>query len=129
MTEKHNIVFTPSNIEQLYNGYYTPVCDIKETQEQIIIEIELPGFQSKDIIIEMGDGTIDIRGEYKEDSTQTPSYIRKERLKGKFKKSVPISTNTLTYDIKAILKDGLLTIEIPKPKEKNHSKKQKIALL
>ena len=129
MTEKHSIVFTPSNIEQLYNGYYTPVCDIKETYEQIIIEIELPGFQSKDIIIEMGDGTIDIRGEYKDDTNSNTTYIRRERLKGKFKKSVPISGAILTYDIKATLKDGLLTIEIPKPKQNNNSKKQKIALM
>lgn len=123
-----------SNIEQNFNGYYTPTTDIKETNEFIIIEIELPGVSSKDICIELGDSTLDVRGETREtreDSANTNNYtyIRKERVKGRFKKSINVTSILSPYDVKAIFKDGLLVIEIPKPKERNNLKKQKINLL
>jgi HSP20 family protein len=118
-------------IESMLNGYYTPITDVYETQECIVIDIELPGIKNDDIIIEIGNGTLDIRGEHIEPTMHRSlsiQKIRRERVFGKFKKSVMIPYDVSNHDIRASFKDGILTIEIPKPKQKMSNKKQKVRL-
>lgn len=124
-----DINLSPVVIAQHFNGYFTPIADVKENNDFIIVEIELPGVNPKDLLIELGDGTLDIRGEIKDDNINDIHYIRKERVRGKFKKSIPVHNFIGAFDIKAQFKEGLLIIEIPKPKDKNNSKKQKINIL
>jgi HSP20 family protein len=126
-----NGYLSPQNLEQLMNGYYTPLTDIKETVDYTIIEIELPGVSTKDIDVEIGNGTLDVRGQHNEDTRhrgEPLTIIRKERIYGKFKKTIPIERNISGHDVKASFKEGLLVIEIPKPKKTEITKKQKIKL-
>ena len=119
------------NIEQLFNGYYTPIADVKETKECTLVNIELPGVKNHDIIIEIGNGTLDVRGEHSEDKSHRSlplTSIRKERIFGKFKRSVNIPYDVSSNEIRASFKDGLLTVEIPKPKQRMNHKKQKVRL-
>lgn len=132
----NNILLSPNgthgyNLEQLMNGYYTPLTDIKETSEYMVIHIELPGVSIKDIDIEVGDGTLDVRGEHNEETkykNNTLTTIRKERIYGKFKKTIPIDSCVSGQDVRASFKEGLLIIEISKPKKHDNSKKQKVKL-
>lgn len=117
------------NVEQLFNGYYTPITDVKETTESLIIEVELPGVKNDDIVIEIGNGVLDIRGDHTQQTIhrQLPlKSIRKERIFGKFKKSVPISYDVSSSEVNASFRDGLLIVEIPKPKRRMSGKKQKV---
>ena len=119
------------SIEQLFNGYYTPITDVKETKEALVVEVELPGVKNNNITIEIGDGTLDIRGQHTQEKVHKLlplTYVRKERIFGKFKKSVPIAYDVSSSDIKASFRDGLLTIEISKPKQQISNKKQKVAV-
>ena len=119
------------NREQLFNGYYTPITDVYETEECLIVNVELPGVKNHDITIEIGDGTLDIRGNHSEIKVHRLlplKSIRKERIFGKFRKSVPIHYDVLSNEVRASFKDGLLTVEIPKPKQKMSHKKQKVRL-
>lgn len=124
--------FKSTNIEQLLNGYYTPITDVKETKDFILVDVELPGVNNHNITIEIGDGVLDIRGEHieEEEHRGLPTHsIRKERIFGKFKKTVPIQYDIASSDIKASFTNGLLSLEIPKPKQKMSQKKQKVRLL
>lgn len=121
-----------TNVEKLLNGYYTPTTDIKETKEYLIVEIELAGVHPDSITMEIGGGTLDIRGERNEEKihrSHSIKYKRKERIYGKFKKCIPIHSSVSSNKVRANFKNGLLTIEIPKPKEQDNTKKQKIRLL
>lgn len=48
------------NVEQILNGYYTQVCDIKETSDCTLVYIELPGVNNCDINIEIGEGALNV---------------------------------------------------------------------
>jgi len=118
-------------LESMLNGYYTPITDVYETQDCLIIDVELPGIKNHDITIEIGNGTLDIRGDHIECETHRSlpiQKIRRERVFGKFKKSVVIPYDVNSHEIRASFKDGLLTIEIPKPKQRTSNKKQKVRL-
>lgn len=118
--------------EKLFNGYYTPTTDVKETKDYFVVEIELPGVRSNDIIMEIGGGTLDIRGEHTEEKMhrlQHVKYTRKERVYGKFKKCIPISESISSNQVRATFRDGLLVIEISKPKQQSNTQKQKIKLI
>ena len=120
------------NMEKLMNGYYTPTTNIKETDEYLLIEIELPGVIPSEIHMEYGDGMLDVRGEHIETTiyrNQTIRFIRKERIYGKFKKSIQIGENINNSQIKASYRDGILLIEIPKIQNQQLTQKQKIKLL
>ena len=131
MSDKDQLLFNSMNMEQLFNGYYTPITDIHETQECLIINIELPGVKNNDIEIEIGDNTLDIRGDHSETKVHRLlplKSIRKERIFGKFRKSIQIQYDVSSNEVRASFKDGLLTIEVPKPKQRMSHKKQKVRL-
>jgi HSP20 family protein len=92
---------------------WTPPVDLYETGGAFVLTAELPGLQRDDIEIHAEESRIVIRGER---AGQVPceQYHRVERGHGRFSRAFllpePIDVEAVTAD----LKDGLLTITIPK---------------
>lgn len=102
---------------------WNPVADVYDKADHLVIKAELPGVDKKDIVIDVKDGVLTLSGERSYDNeTKEESYFRKERAYGKFERSFTLPTHVDAEKIKAEFKDGLLTIEIPKP-EKHRPKK------
>jgi HSP20 family protein len=80
----------------------------------------------KDIHVDVKDGVLTLCGErsYENEVTEG-SYHRKERAFGKFHRSFELPGGLDPKKIDANYKDGVLSIEIPKPEEK---KPRKIAV-
>ena len=92
---------------------WTPPVDLYETGGAFVLTAELPGLNRDDIEIHAEESRIVIRGER---AGQVPceQYHRVERGHGRFSRAFllpePIEVESVTAD----LKDGLLTITIPK---------------
>jgi HSP20 family protein len=92
---------------------WTPPVDLYETSGAFILTAELPGLNRNDIEIHAEESRIVIRGER---AGQVPceQYHRVERGHGRFSRAFllpePIDIEAVTAD----LKDGLLTVTIPK---------------
>ena len=92
---------------------WTPPVDLYETVSEFVLIAELPGLSRDDVEIHAEDGRIIIRGER---SSQVPceQYHRVERGHGRFSRGFalpePIAVDAITAD----LKDGILTVVIPK---------------
>ena len=92
---------------------WTPAVDLYETGGAFVLTAELPGLNRDDIEIHAEESRIVIRGER---AGQVPceQYHRVERGHGRFSRAFllpePIEVEAVTAD----LKDGLLTITIPK---------------
>jgi HSP20 family protein len=92
---------------------WTPLVDLYETSGAFVLAAELPGLNRNDIEIHAEESRIVIRGER---GGQVPceQYHRVERGHGRFSRAFllpePIDVEAVTAD----LKDGLLTITIPK---------------
>lgn len=92
---------------------WIPVVDMYETPEMFVVKAELPEVKEQDIHISAEGNTLRIKGERRL-QREGRSYYQVERAYGTFSRSFVLSTNVDRDKIKATLKDGILTIKIPK---------------
>ena len=112
-------VFTqPGSYDSDTMGAWRPAVDIVDTQEAILIFVEIPGVDKEEVAIEVKDNVLSIQGERVVDSSiGNGSYYRSERVFGKFGRSFALPAMVRTDNIKANFKNGVLKITIPKPEE------------
>ena len=97
---------------------WKPVVDIYAHDEKIVVKAELPGVDKKDINIDVKDHVLTLSGERSyENEVKDENYHHKERAYGKFSRSFRLPEGSDTDKIAAEYKDGVLTVEIPKPEE------------
>ena len=104
-------------------------ADIHETENEYKIEIELPGFNRKDIDIELKNGYLTVEASREIDSNDSENsnknYIRRERFYGSQARSLYVG-DIKREDISAHLDSGILHICFPKEKDNENSKKIEI---
>jgi len=97
---------------------WNPAVDVYEESDRFVIKAELPGLDRKDVEVDLNDRVLTLKGERSyENEVKEDGYYRKERAFGKFHRAFTLPANLNADEIKAEFKDGLLTINIPKPEE------------
>jgi len=94
-------------------GAWLPVADIEETDDAWIIEAELPGVDRKDVTVELRDSELIISGEIKQ-KERKGVLRRRTRRTGEFEYRVTLPGQTAAEEIDASLRDGVLTVRVPK---------------
>lgn len=95
-----------------------PAVNVSESEKAYTITAELPGIQEKDVEISITDNSIQIKGEKEVSNEEKQNgFISMERSYGSFYRSIPFSTPIEENKIKAVLKDGVLTVDVPKSPE------------
>ena len=104
---------------------WTPPVDLYETPAEFVLTAELPGMTRDEIEIQAEDGRIAIRGARSASAGRDipcEQYHRVERGHGRFSRAFalpePIDVDRVTAD----LKDGILTVTIPKAVERGTRK-------
>lgn len=97
-------------------------CDIYEKGGKVNIEVDVPGYDKKDIKIDVDDGILTIEATHQnEEDDEEKNYYRKERVFGSFKRQFTVG-NIDENEINAKFNNGVLTISFPK-EEKKETKK------
>ena len=99
-------------------------CDIYEKGGNVHIELDVPGFDKKDIKLDVEDGILTIeatKNEETEDKDEDRNYYRKERVYGTFRRQFNVG-NIGEDKINAKFNNGVLNISFPK-EEKKETKK------
>ena len=100
----------------------TPAVDIDETDKEMVITAELPGVSDKDVDVSVLGDVLTIKGEKKSEKEQKDgdsTYV--ERRFGSFARSVRLSFEVKDGQVDARFKDGVLTINMPKPTDMQRS--------
>lgn len=100
--------------------------DIMENKDAYVVEVDLPGFSKDDVTIEVEDNQLTIRAkreEIEETKDSENRFIRRERHFGEFVRQFYVD-NIDENRIEAKLKDGVLTIILPKRNDRNGKRKQ-----
>jgi len=107
---------------------FSPSMDISENEESFQIKADLPGFDPKNISVEVEDDGLVISGHYEaENEDKKKNYLRRERSCGSFSRKVNFPSNADLENVKCKSKDGTLKIVIPKrPESKKKSLKIEI---
>jgi HSP20 family protein len=102
---------------RLLSGW-TPVLDVYEDKENVIVKAELPGMKREEIEVSLHEGCLSISGERKaEEKHKDSEQYRSERYVGRFQRTVSLPTPVAGDKVKAQYKDGVLTITLPKTEE------------
>jgi len=97
---------------------FMPAVDVRETDDKVILEAELPGMDPKEVDIKLEGDLLTISGERKvEKEEKTKSYHRVERSYGNFQREIELPHGVDQDRIDATFKNGVLTIEIAKKEE------------
>ncbi|TVQ32740.1 MAG: Hsp20/alpha crystallin family protein [Phycisphaeraceae bacterium] len=91
-----------------------PALNAWETPESLMIEAELPGFRMEDLDISLLGDELTIRGVRTETQTEGLNFRRRERISGEFARTVTLPVEVDPDRVSASLRDGVLTIELPK---------------
>ncbi len=101
--------------------------DMIETDKEVIVRADLPGFKKQDLQVEATEKRILIHAKRKEERTERGKYFyRKERKSGEIRRVLDLPTEVKPEKSKLEFKDGVLEIKLPK---KEISKKKKFRLL
>lgn len=91
--------------------------DVKETDSDYEIKMNLPGIKKENVKAELKDGYLTIAASSDNSNNKKDSegkYIRRERYVGKFSRSFYIGEDVKQEDIKAKFEDGTLILSVPK---------------
>lgn len=91
--------------------------DIREKDNQYLLDMELPGFSRDDVHAELKDGYLTITAERevkKEENDEKGKYLRRERFSGTCKRSFYVGEDIQQDDIHAAFNEGILQLSIPK---------------
>jgi HSP20 family protein len=97
---------------------WTPAVDLYETADYFILTADLPGLSRDQIDIKVDENTVVIRGERVGGPVDMPceQFHRVERGHGRFSRSFALPEAIYVEQVAADLKDGILTVKIPKAK-------------
>jgi HSP20 family protein len=95
--------------------WLSPAAEASQTGDAYRIAVELPGVAEDDIHVTVEDGVVQIRGEKKSEREETgDTWYFSERQFGSFSRSFRLPSDANGEGVKAEMKDGLLTVIVPK---------------
>ncbi len=104
---------------EVYEGDWYPAMDITETDNEVIATLELPGLRHDDIKVSVKNDILTVSGEKKQEKVHENENVhRVERTYGYFKRSVALPVEVDTNKVKAVYRDGILKVTMPKLEEK-----------
>lgn len=96
-------------------GDWAPSLDLSETKDSLVVKVEAPGMDQKDIQISLQENLLTIKGEKKQEKEEKDErYHRIERSYGSFTRSVRLPVGVDSSKVTAAFKNGLLTVTMPK---------------
>ena len=97
---------------------YAPRVDIVETEDNIAMKFEVPGWDKSDLKINVKDKVLTVGGEQKvENEEKNENYIRSEIRTGSFCRSFTLPDTVDSGKIKADYKNGILELTLGKREE------------
>lgn len=95
--------------------WLSPASDAKADKDAYRIQMELPGVEEKDIELSIHDGIVTVKGEKSaEREEKGDTWFFSERQFGSFSRTFRLPADADGDKVDAALKDGVLTITVPK---------------
>jgi len=99
-------------------GEWTPAVDVYETKDCFFLVAEVAGVKKEDLRVEVKDNTVRLKGARPWDrkGIASENYLRMEFSCGAFERTFTLPGTVSETDVDASLKDGVLTVRLPRPK-------------
>jgi HSP20 family protein len=92
-----------------------PAADVYETGEQWVVELEVPGYEEKDLALEVSDHTLTVKGTRESVTEETgKTFQLHERLEREFERTFVVPDEVDTNEVTATFSKGVLEVHAPK---------------
>src|SRR5438093_293351 len=96
--------------------HFIPNADVYARNGSLVIKIDLPGLDPKDIHVKVFEGELTVMGERKIDAeVKEEGFYRKETSYGFFERHISVPKGVKEAEIKAEYDNGVLEISMPRP--------------
>jgi len=104
--------------ELLTSGSFVPAVDVYEDEHNIVLKLEVPGIEQKNVDIRMENSTLTVRGERRfEKEEKEENFHRIERRYGSFSRSFTLPNTVDAENVSAEYVDGILKVTLAKRSE------------
>ncbi len=94
---------------------WAPVADMYETKDELVIKLDLPGMDEKDIQVSITGELLSVKGQRLEtQEVKQESYFRAERWTGRFERIFQLPIPVQADKVRATYREGVLTVTLPK---------------
>lgn len=102
----------------LTTANFVPAVDIYEDAEKVVLKLEVPGIEEKDLDVLVENNTLTVKGERKfEKEEKEENFHRIERRYGSFYRAFTLPSTVNTENVQAEYKAGVLKLELKKKAE------------
>lgn len=113
-----------SRLASLFNRQFLPRVDVSETDTHVKVIADLPGVNPDDLDIEVESNRMSIRGKTQRESLPDERPYRYERTYGEFRREFVLPSEVDKEGVRAVYKDGILTVSLPKTESSRRGKIQ-----
>lgn len=98
------------------NFTWSPAVDVRESDQELTLEFELPGINPEDVEVTAENGVLTVRGEKREERKEGEEgrFHLVERTYGSFSRSFQLPQGLEDEQIQADYENGVLRVRIPK---------------
>jgi len=102
----------------LSTAAFVPAVDIYEDEKKVMLKLEVPGIDEKDLDVSVENNTLTVKGERKfEADEKEQNFHRIERSYGSFFRAFTLPSSVNTEDVAASYNAGVLKLELHKKPE------------
>jgi HSP20 family protein len=102
----------------LTTASFVPAVDVYEDEKKVVLKLEVPGIEEKDLDVQVENNTLTVKGERKfEKEEKEENFHRIERRYGSFYRAFTLPTTVDTESINAKYEAGVLKLELKKKAE------------
>lgn len=94
--------------------YKMPVMDMYETEDELVVIMELPGVKKEDIVLNVTPSTLEVTAELKEEKEDNRKYHKKERIIRKYYRSITLPIKVSVDNVDAKYENGMLIVRFKK---------------
>ena len=125
LQKRNNDIFGLDFFSDVFEGFFSPSVvrthdnmktDVKETEKAYELAVDMPGFDKKDINVELKDGYLTVSAN-KQEKEEQGKYVRRERSYS-CSRSYYVGDAITDNDVKAKYNNGTLSILVPKKEVK-----------
>ncbi|HRL76660.1 MAG TPA: Hsp20/alpha crystallin family protein [Candidatus Accumulibacter phosphatis] len=96
-------------------SFRAPAVDLIDRENEVVVRAELPGVSKDEISISLTADAITIQAQSRqEDADEKGDYRRREIRSSSFSRSLPLPAAVDSEAAKAVFKDGVLEVSLPK---------------
>jgi HSP20 family protein len=104
-----------AKLPQIVPGFvWNPSVEVCEHGDQVRVCVDVPGVEESNLQVEVDHGYLTVRGERQDERASEPGNRRSELHYGSFTRRIPLPEGVDADNARAILRNGVLEVRIPR---------------